>query len=84
VHGDPSVVTAAKTGAGGRGLNILAVTFLTSPTASDLDAALIRDGALPDLVVERAARAFAAGADGVIASPHEAALIRACPRRSAS
>jgi orotidine-5'-phosphate decarboxylase len=40
---------------------------------------MIRDGALPDLVVERAARAFAAGADGVIASPHEAALIRALP-----
>jgi orotidine-5'-phosphate decarboxylase len=30
VHGDPSVVAAAKTGAGGSGLNILAVTFLTS------------------------------------------------------
>jgi orotidine-5'-phosphate decarboxylase len=30
-------------------------------------------------VTERAARAFAAGADGVIASPHEAALIRALP-----
>jgi orotidine 5'-phosphate decarboxylase subfamily 1 len=79
VQGDPSVVAAAKTGAGGSGLNILAVTFLTSADRSDLDAALIRDGALPDLVVERAARAFAAGADGVIASPHEAALIRALP-----
>jgi Orotidine-5''-phosphate decarboxylase len=30
-------------------------------------------------VAERAARAFTAGADGVIASPHEAALIRALP-----
>jgi orotidine-5'-phosphate decarboxylase len=79
VHGDPSVVTAAKTGAGGSGLSILAVTFLTSADRGDLDAAMIREGALPDLVVERAARAFAAGADGVIASPHEAALIRALP-----
>jgi orotidine-5'-phosphate decarboxylase len=79
VHGDPSVVAAAKTGAGGSGLNILAVTFLTSADRGDLDAAMIREGALPDLVVERAARAFAAGADGVIASPHEAALIRALP-----
>jgi orotidine-5'-phosphate decarboxylase len=79
VQGDPSVVTAAKTGAGASGLRILAVTFLTSSDRSDLDAALIRDGALPDLVAERAARAFAAGADGVIASPHEAALIRDLP-----
>jgi orotidine-5'-phosphate decarboxylase len=79
VHGDPSVVAAAKTGAGGSGLSILAVTFLTSADRGDLDAAMIREGALPDLVVERAARAFAAGADGVIASPHEAALIRALP-----
>jgi len=30
-------------------------------------------------VIERAARAFEAGADGVIASPQEAALIRALP-----
>jgi orotidine-5'-phosphate decarboxylase len=79
VHGDPSVVAAAKTGVGGSGLSILAVTFLTSADRGDLDAAMIREGALPDLVVERAARAFAAGADGVIASPHEAALIRALP-----
>jgi orotidine-5'-phosphate decarboxylase len=79
VQGDPSVVTAAKTGAGGSGLKILAVTFLTSSDRSDLDAALIRDGDLPDLVTTRAARAFTAGADGVIASPHEAAMIRALP-----
>jgi len=79
VHGDPSVVMAAKAGAGGSGLQILAVTFLTSADRSDLDAGLIREGALPDLVAKRAARAFTAGADGVIASPHEAALIRALP-----
>ena len=30
-------------------------------------------------MAERAARAFDAGADGVIASPHEAAMIRALP-----
>ncbi|MBO6777546.1 MAG: orotidine 5'-phosphate decarboxylase, partial [Marinibacterium sp.] len=45
----------------------------------DLDEAMIRDGAVPDIVVERAGRAFAAGADGVISSPHEAAAIRALP-----
>ena len=37
------------------------------------------DGAVPDLVTERARQAFLAGADGVIASPNEAAAIRALP-----
>jgi orotidine-5'-phosphate decarboxylase len=32
------------------------------------------------IVAERAARALDAGADGVIASPHEAAAIRALPQ----
>ena len=79
VHGDPHVVTAAKQGAAGKDLKILAVTILTSLDRADLDAALIRDGAVADLAVERAGRAFLAGADGVIASPREAALIRALP-----
>jgi len=79
VQGDPQVVAAAAEGAAGSGLKILAVTFLTSLQRSDLDAALIRPGALPELVRERAARALAAGADGVIASPLEAAAIRALP-----
>ena len=79
VHGDPHVVRAAREGAGASGLKILAVTILTSLDRADLDAALIREGAIPDLVAERAARAFAAGADGVIASPREAAMIRALP-----
>ncbi|MFN3955540.1 MAG: orotidine-5'-phosphate decarboxylase [Pararhodobacter sp.] len=80
VHGDPQVVSAAREGAGGSGLKILAVTLLTSVDRSDLDAALIKPGALDDLVVERAARAFDAGAHGVIASPQEAARIRALPQ----
>ena len=79
VHGDPHVVSAAKQGASGRDLKILAVTILTSLDRADLDGALIRPGAIADLVVERAGRAFLAGADGVIASPQEAALIRALP-----
>ena len=79
VHGDPHVVRAAKEGAAGSDMKILAVTILTSLDRADLDAALIRDGAIPDLVVDRAGRAFAAGADGVIASPQEAAAIRALP-----
>ncbi|TLP65920.1 orotidine-5'-phosphate decarboxylase [Parasedimentitalea maritima] len=79
VHGDPSVVEAAKQGAAGKDMKILAVTILTSLDRQDLDAALIKDGDVQDLVLERASHAFAAGADGVIASPHEAALIRALP-----
>jgi len=79
VHGDPHVVRAACDGAAGSATRILAVTILTSLDRADLDAALIRKGALADLVAERAARAFEAGADGVIASPREAARIRALP-----
>ena len=77
VHGDPQVVAAAATGRGDNGPKILAVTILTSLDRADLDANLIRPGDLADITVERAARAFEAGADGVIASPHEAAAIRA-------
>ncbi len=79
VHGDPHVVRAAKEGAAGKDLKILAVTILTSLDRGDLDEALIKPGDVADLVVERAARAFEAGADGVIASPQEAAAIRALP-----
>lgn len=79
VHGDPHVVRAAKEGAAGSKTKILAVTILTSLDRADLDASLIRPGALADLVCERAGRAFAAGADGVIASPQEARAIRALP-----
>ena len=79
VHGDPHVVRAAREGAGGGDMKILAVTILTSLDRADLDAGLIRPGDIPELVAERAARAFEAGADGVIASPQEAAMIRALP-----
>ncbi|MGR3714546.1 MAG: orotidine-5'-phosphate decarboxylase [Shimia sp.] len=79
VHGDPHVVAAAKQGAAGSNLKILGVTVLTSLDRGDLDNCLIKDGTIPDLVVERAGKAFEAGADGVIASPQEAAIIRALP-----
>ena len=79
VHGDPHVVRAAMNGVGGSGMKILAVTILTSLDRADLDAALIKPGHIADLVQERAGLAFDAGADGVIVSPHEAALIRALP-----
>ncbi len=79
VHGDPHVVRAAVAGRGGGSTKILAVTLLTSLDRADLDDALIQPGTLADLAVERAARAFEAGADGVIASPMETAAIRALP-----
>lgn len=79
VHGDPHVVRAAKEGAAGSNLKILAVTILTSLDRNDLDASCYKEGAVADLVLERAGKALTAGADGVIASPQEAALIRALP-----
>jgi len=79
VHGDPQVVAAAKEGAAGSSLRILAVTILTSNDRADLDANMIVAGDMAEIVAIRASRAFEAGADGVIASPHEAAMIRALP-----
>lgn len=77
VHGDPHVVRAAMEGAAGSRTKILAVTILTSLDRPDLDAALMRDGKMEDMVLDRAEAALDAGADGVIASPREAAAIRA-------
>lgn len=79
VHGDPQVVAAARRGRGEDGPRILAVTILTSLDRADLDAMMLCPGDLAELTVERARRALAAGADGVIASPQEAAAIRALP-----
>ena len=76
VHGDPSVVKAAKEGAADSNLKILAVTILTSLNREDLNANIYKPGNISDLVVERADRAFQAGADGVIASPLESKRIR--------
>jgi len=53
---------------------------LTSLDRADLDANLIKPGDLGQITLERAARALEAGADGVIASPQEAAAIRALPQ----
>lgn len=79
VHGDPQVVRAAAEGRKGRATKILAVTVLTSLDRADLDNNLIVPGDIREITLERAARALEAGADGVIASPQEAALIRALP-----
>ena len=79
VQGDPHVVRAAVEGASGTDLKIMAVTVLTSLDRGDLDASMIRAGDMSEVVAERAARAWEAGAHGVIASPQESAALRALP-----
>ena len=76
VHGDPHVVKAAVNGASGSQLKILAVTILTSLDRTDLDDCCLKGGGIEELVRERAANAFEAGADGVIASAQEINAIR--------
>jgi orotidine-5'-phosphate decarboxylase len=75
VHAQPQVLAAAVRGARGSGLKVLGVTVLTSLTAADLDAIGYRLG-VEALVERRIRQAADAGADGVVASPHEAALAR--------
>src|SRR4029077_3057976 len=75
VHGDRAVVAAAAAEKSER-LKILAVTVLTSVAPSDL-ADMGVQMPLDAFVEQRAKRAVAAGADGVIASGLEAARLRA-------
>lgn len=75
VHGEPQVMAAAVRGRGASGLKILAVTVLTSLTDQDLTEMGYAEGARA-LVERRIRQAIAAGCDGVVASPHEAALAR--------
>ena len=75
VHGEPQVMAAAVRGRGGSSLKILAVTVLTSLTDADLKDMGYAETARA-LVERRIHQAIAAGCDGVVASPHEAALAR--------
>lgn len=76
VHARPQVMAAAARGVAGSGLKVLGVTVLTSLTAEDL---IADDHSLSpaDLVERRVRQALEAGIDGVVASPHEAARVRA-------
>lgn len=76
VHAEPQVLAAAVRGRGGdRQARILGVTVLTSLNGQDL--AQIGYGMGVEQLVERRIRqVIDAGADGVVASPHEAALAR--------
>ena len=76
VHGEPQVREAAVHGKGRSGLKVLAVTVLTSLSDADLIEMGFSETA-PSLVERRIHQAVAAGCDGVVASPHEAALARA-------
>lgn len=75
VHGEPQVMAAAVRGRGGSSLKILAVTVLTSLSDADLEEVGYHETARV-LVERRIHQAIAAGCDGVVASPHEAALAR--------
>jgi orotidine-5'-phosphate decarboxylase len=75
VHAVGSVVRAAVEGKGSSDLKILAVTVLTSFGAEDLDD-LGWQGAVAGLVEQRARRAIESRADGIVASPLEAAVAR--------
>lgn len=76
VHAQPQVLAAAVKGRGGdRQAKILGVTVLTSLNGQDL--AQIGYGMGVEQLVERRIRqVIDAGADGVVASPHEATLAR--------
>ena len=76
VHGEPQVMEAAVRGKGRSSLKILAVTVLTSLSDTDLIEMGFSETARA-LVERRIHQAVAAGCDGVVASPHEAALARA-------
>lgn len=76
VHAEPQVMAAAVRGKGRSELKVLAVTVLTSLTDQDLLEMGFQETAR-QLVERRIHQAVAAGCDGVVASPHEAALARA-------
>jgi len=76
VHARPDVMKAAAVGKGDSPLKILGVTVLTSLDRQALKDIGYNDNA-EDLVMRRVEQAMQAGIDGVIASPLEAAAIRA-------
>lgn len=76
VHAEPQVMAAAVKGkAGHPGVKILGVTVLTSLNEDDLKALGYGLG-VQALVERRIRQAIEAGIDGVVASPHEAAMAR--------
>ncbi len=77
--GGPAMIAAARAEAGKAGVDrpiLLAVTVLTSMDAATLAATGVA-GSPADQVRRLARMALAAGADGLVCSPHEAAMLRA-------
>ncbi|NQE62091.1 orotidine-5'-phosphate decarboxylase [Caulobacter sp. RHG1] len=75
VHAEPQVMKAAVKARGDSDLKILAVTVLTSLTDADLVDMGYSFNAR-DLVERRVRQAVECGVDGIVSSPHEAALAR--------
>lgn len=75
VHAEPQVMKAAVKARGDSSLKILAVTVLTSLTDADLVEMGYSFNAR-DLVERRVRQAVDCGVDGIVSSPHEAALAR--------
>ncbi len=80
VHAYPQTMRAAVAGAKGSGMQILAVTVLTSYDDADLSEAVYRFGVV-ETVRRRAEQALELGVDGLVASAAEAAMVRADRRR---
>lgn len=81
IHGGAKTASAARAGKGDSRLKLLQVTLLTSLGEDDLRAMfLVGDGwkfaSVRDYVAWRAETALAHGADGLIASGREAAMLR--------
>jgi len=75
VHAYPQTMNAAVAGRGASALKLLAVTVLTSWDDTDVTEAGFAES-VRDLAMRRADQAKAAGVDGLIASPMEAAALR--------
>jgi orotidine-5'-phosphate decarboxylase len=75
VHAYPQTMRAAIAGAKGSGMQILAVTVLTSYDDADLFDAVYRFGVV-ETVRRRAEQALELGVDGLVASAEEAVLAR--------
>ena len=76
IHAYPKAMAAAVQARGNSSLGLLGVTVLTSMDDDDLTAAGYAEG-IVDTVGRRAAQAKEAGMDGIVASPGEAAMVRA-------
>lgn len=75
VHAYPKAIAAAAKAALGHDLMVLGVTVLTSMDDADLAEAGLR-GPVADLVADRAEKAIANGADGLVCSALEVADLR--------